>query len=134
MDRRDFISKSLLVSGAILVGSTLIESCKKKPAENINFTLDLSDPANAALANIGGSVVHDKIIVIKTGASSFAALSNICTHNGCTLTYLSTTNILVCPCHGGTFNIQGKVVSGPPPAELSAYKTSINGTVLTVTS
>lgn len=31
-----------------------------------------------------------------------------------------------CPCHGGRYNLQGKVLSGPPPKPLAWHKVSLN--------
>jgi cytochrome b6-f complex iron-sulfur subunit len=41
------------------------------------------------------------------------ALSGVCTHMGCLLEYKADTNGLVCPCHGATFDAEGKLRSYP---------------------
>jgi nitrite reductase/ring-hydroxylating ferredoxin subunit len=40
----------------------------------------------------------------------FRALSRICTHMACTLNFEQSDQMLVCPCHGAEFNLQGKSV------------------------
>ena len=132
MERRKFIKSVCALGGVALVGSVLIESCQKPTP--INFTLDLTAAANAPLKNLGGSVVNtaNSIIIIRTGTSAYSALSNVCTHNGCTVGYQSNSQQLYCPCHGGTFDINGKVLAGPPPTPLTKYTVSLSGNILTV--
>ena len=127
MDRKDFLLTTCAACG---VTSTLafLDSCSKVGI--INFTLDLTLPANAALAHINGAVINGNIIVIKT-STGYEALSLICTHQGCIVSY--TGHGFVCPCHGGTFNITGGVTGGPPPSALTKYTVVKNGTVLTIT-
>ena len=128
----------MLFCGAVMVGGALLESCQKNnpaPAVTpVNFTLNLADPANAALKNVGGSVINNTVVVIRTSASAYTALSNVCTHAGCTVSFYSNQNQLVCPCHGGTFDINGNVTSGPPPSALTKYTCTLSGNSLTVTS
>src|ERR1035437_6593260 len=121
MDRRDFLKSSCALCGVAMAGSALIESCKKKRAPNfISFTLDLTNSANAALNTVGGSVSSNNVIVARIGtpvnSSSFVALSEVCTHQGCTVSYNSSSNNFQCPCHHGVFDTSGNVVSGPPPS------------------
>jgi cytochrome b6-f complex iron-sulfur subunit len=81
-------------------------------------------------------VVSGNVIVIRTAlgnsASSFVALSNICTHQGCTVNYAQNQNSLVCPCHGATFNTNGGVTQGPASSALTRYLVAVNGNTLTV--
>jgi len=42
-----------------------------------------------------------------------------CTHFDCNVGYREEKNVnIVCPCHEGHFDLDGNVVSGPPPAPL----------------
>lgn len=136
MDRKDFIKRSALVCGAIMVGGALIESCKKNnpaPAP-VNFSINLTDPTYAALKTVGGFIENSNAIVIRTGASTYVALSDICTHAGCTVSYYNSQNQIVCPCHGGAYDINGNVIAGPPPSALAKYNVSVSGNTLTVSS
>lgn len=45
-------------------------------------------------------------------------LSATCTHAGCTVAWQASSREFVCPCHSGTYDTSGAVVSGPPPAPL----------------
>jgi cytochrome b6-f complex iron-sulfur subunit len=140
MDRRKFLKTSCAICGIAAIGATVfLESCKKEKKQEeepqvgtpVNFTLDLTKPENAALNTPGGSVVSNGIVIIAL-ASSFTALSQTCTHQGCKVNYDDSSNNLVCPCHGGTYNIDGKVIAGPPPAPLKKYTVTKNGDILTI--
>ncbi len=41
-----------------------------------------------------------------------------CTHLGCATRWDETTRLFLCPCHGGGFDHEGRVVMGPPPRSL----------------
>ena len=53
----------------------------------------------------------DPIYVLALGNRRFAALSPICTHLGCTVEIEQSR--LVCPCHGSTYDREGKVAAWP---------------------
>jgi len=126
MDRKDFLFTACAACGFT---STLmfLDSCSKQ--NFVSFTVDLTLPANAALAHTGGSVINGNVIVIKT-STGYEALSLICTHQGCTVNF--TGSGFICPCHGGSYNINGVVTSGPPPANLTQYTVTKTGNVLTI--
>src|ERR1035438_2230989 len=129
MHRRKFFKTSIALTGLGVVGTAaFLESCSKSnpaPATpqgpTVNFTLDLSKQANAALNTAGGSVASQGVIVANTGSNTYIALAQACTHAGCSIGYNYSQNDFVCPCHGGTFDTSGNVVSGPPPAPLKKY-------------
>lgn len=41
-----------------------------------------------------------------------------CTHLGCATRWDDATRLFLCPCHGGGFDLEGRVVMGPPPRPL----------------
>lgn len=67
-------------------------------------------------------------IVFRTKSGVFA-YSEICTHQGCTVTYSPPDKALICPCHGGAYDpFNGAaVISGPPPTPLPPVKVAISG-------
>jgi Rieske Fe-S protein len=82
--------------------------------------------------NDGYSQVDDRTIVylVRTGPD-VRALQSTCTHLGCRTSYDRKTRRILCPCHGGVFDVQGNVLDGPPPAPLPALTTKIeDGQVL----
>jgi Rieske Fe-S protein len=81
----------------------------------------------------GYSQVVDRTVVylVRTGDESVRALQSTCTHLGCRTSYDRKTKRILCPCHGGVFDINGDVLGGPPPAPLPALTTRIeDGQVL----
>ena len=65
-----------------------------------------------------GKAVAKKTFIVNTGKELFA-LSAVCTHLGCLINWQRTKSRFLCPCHGGQYDIQGDVVTGPPPAPLN---------------
>ena len=128
---------ALCALGIIPIG--VFESCKKTSnttaPTNVNFTVDLSNAANAALNTVGGYLIVNGIIVIRNSATEFSAFSAACTHEGATVHYNAGSARIVCSKHNGIYNAtSGGVVSGPPPAALAKYTVTQSGTVLTVKS
>ncbi|HEV7553915.1 MAG TPA: Rieske (2Fe-2S) protein [Kofleriaceae bacterium] len=95
-----------------------------------NVCVDLSVPATAALNNVDGflnvTIQGDRIIIIRTDAATFTALSNICTHAGCTVRFDGSSK-LNCPCHGSIFAISGAVIRGPATRQLKTYTVTFDG-------
>jgi cytochrome b6-f complex iron-sulfur subunit len=48
----------------------------------------------------------------------FHALSSVCTHLGCVTRYQPDEGLIVCPCHGSRFSLEGEVLAGPAPRPL----------------
>jgi thiosulfate dehydrogenase [quinone] large subunit len=68
-------------------------------------------------------------ILFRTKAGVFA-YSAICTHEGCSVAYKSSTKKLICPCHAAQFDpfANAKVVSGPAERALDKVNVKISGT------
>ena len=70
-------------------------------------------------------------ILFKHG-TDYKAFSRICTHLGCVVSWDATTKQFKCPCHGGIYDNEGQVVSGPPPAPLNRLKAWVEQDVVMV--
>ena len=68
-------------------------------------------------------LADEKIIVIREG-NSYAALSAVCTHLGCTVRNNPDGSGFSCPCHGSKYLADGTNISGPAPKPLEAYQVS----------
>jgi Rieske Fe-S protein len=66
------------------------------------------------------------VFLLWDGDQSVHALSATCTHLGCQVHWDSETTKFRCPCHGGVFDAQGNVVSGPPPRALDRVEARID--------
>ncbi len=58
------------------------------------------------------------VIVVNTG-ERFKALSAVCTHLGCVIKWRRSLRQFFCPCHGGRFDLDGRVMGGPPRQALA---------------
>ena len=66
------------------------------------------------------------VILTRTGAQTFAAVSSVCTHAGTRVEpYSSAAGGLFCPNHGSLFSSQGVVLSGPAGFDLTSYTTRL---------
>lgn len=64
-------------------------------------------------------------VAIQVSPGEFVALSAVCTHLGCIVTWKPDESIFLCPCHNGKFSQNGEVLGGPPPAPLSSYSVAV---------
>jgi nitrite reductase/ring-hydroxylating ferredoxin subunit len=63
------------------------------------------------------------VLLIKTAdpESPLRIFSATCTHFDCVVGYQPDEGCIVCACHNGRFDLEGKVMSGPPPAPLTTF-------------
>ncbi|MHB8091732.1 MAG: QcrA and Rieske domain-containing protein [Syntrophales bacterium] len=89
-----------------------------KPAAKSKKTLlavaEKDIPSNGAL------VYKEARVAIIRESGKISAVSLVCTHLGCTVS--ATTDELVCPCHGSSFDWKGIVIKGPADRPLPQYK------------
>ncbi len=48
-------------------------------------------------------------------------MSNHCAHLGCPVRWFPDREEILCPCHGGIYDINGGLIGGPPPQDLYKY-------------
>ena len=65
--------------------------------------------------------------VVARDANGLYAMSAVCTHAGCLLDDTSNTIAagLSCPCHGSSFDGNGRVTRGPAGSPLEHYAVTI---------
>ena len=61
------------------------------------------------------------VYVYTEDGRDYVGLSNICTHLGCRVRWITEQQQYFCPCHVGIFAKDGSVVAGPPPRPLDRY-------------
>ncbi len=66
-------------------------------------------------------------VIINRPDKGFIALSRTCTHLGCLVEYNHMKQRMICPCHAGNFDLEGNVMSGPPPKSLTTIPFKIEG-------
>lgn len=73
-----------------------------------------------------------KVIVFNAGGE-MKALTAKCTHEGCTVQYVPGDGVIWCACHNGKFDLDGRVLSGPPPRPLGKWAVNRDGEQITLT-
>lgn len=71
-------------------------------------------------------------ILVRTPQDELKAFSAVCTHLNCTVQYDDETSVIWCACHNGKFDLNGQVISGPPPKPLEAYQVNVRGDEIVV--
>jgi cytochrome b6-f complex iron-sulfur subunit len=142
IDRKDFMKQMGIGFGAIMLMNCL-QSCSdgeipdpnpNMGGDRVDFTLDLNSNSNSNLKTKGGFLVvsSEKVIVARTLADTFIAVSSACTHQGTTINYQPNTNDFKCPNHESEFTNTGAVKKGPATADLKKYNTSFDETANTL--
>jgi Rieske Fe-S protein len=74
---------------------------------------------------------QDQCILLRTGADTFVAYSQKCTHLSCAVFYSSAADRFECPCHNGAFSVRdGSPLQGPPRRPLPRVILARKGDVL----
>lgn len=135
MKRRKFL-KSLL---ALLGSTTLISFAYPlvrfiaPPSKKVEVKR-LSLQKNEIPAGEARKIVFNDTpaIIINRPGKGYIALSRVCTHLGCLVGYNKAKGELICPCHAGVFNLDGKVLSGPPPKPLAEFPLRVEGDTIII--
>lgn len=67
----------------------------------------------------------EPLFVVRASETEVIALSAICSHLRCVLTWEPGTRTIACPCHAGSFDRNGNVLSGPPTRPLRQYPAEV---------
>ena len=134
-DRRGFLQFLLAALGLTALGCFayplvrfLSPSAGAGPGSTINI-----DKKDVPVGRAKDLVLNDlPIIVINRPEKGYIALSRVCTHLGCLVEYQKGTEVLLCPCHGGKFDLDGNVISGPPPQPLPQLTLKVEGNSLVI--
>jgi len=116
---------SLWALGAAAVGASFLRapSSEKRPGRGLLRAGPLSTlPVGGLRFLPNGS---EPIVLVRATEDEILALSAICTHLRCVLKWEDGNGRLICPCHAGSFDRSGNVISGPPTRPLSRYPTEI---------
>lgn len=128
LDRREFVSVCACALAGLAVGGCA--SLVTRTVVPVGDRIELPLAHYPELAERGGALrivpqgQAEPIYVLAQHDGSFAALSPICTHLGCTVE--TEGDRLVCPCHGSTYDRTGAVLRGPAEEPLTRYRTSVS--------
>ncbi len=65
-------------------------------------------------------------MILVNSDAGLKAISTTCTHLGCKAYWEADNDRFFCPCHDGVFDVNGQVVSGPPPRPLDSYDVEVD--------
>lgn len=85
----------------------------------------------ALTADEAAQLGKDKFVILKAGTArvlvfedasqEIRSCSAKCTHEGCTVQFSASEQSIVCACHNGRFDLDGRNISGPPPRPLTQF-------------
>jgi cytochrome b6-f complex iron-sulfur subunit len=141
--RREFLVGSIKVTAVAGIAAYVLPGCTQaqKPGAPgaTTITVDVAQPANAALANVGGAVFVNNpldadraIIVFRAATDKVNAFTSRCTHLGGQV-QLPVNGVETCILHGSQYSTDGTVILGPATQNLATYTAVVNGTVITIT-
>ena len=58
--------------------------------------------------------------------NAYIAISTRCAHLGCPVRFVEAAGNFICPCHGGVYDFEGKVIGGPPVRPLDRFQTRLS--------
>lgn len=143
ISRRDFMKGAIATIGALvsaglgipavayLLGPVLSRSENEEwihIGSTSKVELGLPTLFKAKIQRQAGWIVEEEeinIYILTDNGRDFVAMSNICTHLGCRVRWISDEDQFFCPCHNAIFDRQGAVVAGPPPRPLDRYELKV---------
>ena len=135
MRRRTFLQSSLAILGTISVASFAYPLLRflAPPSDANKEKKVMLTKKKIPVGTSRVILVNEKpVIVINQQGKGFVALSKVCTHLGCLVEFDVARNLLICPCHAGTYDLEGNVLSGPPPRPLSKIPLKVEGEQLVI--
>jgi cytochrome b6-f complex iron-sulfur subunit len=132
--RRAFIMHSAVIAAAAALAACGVSGDTTAPSiSSTNDTIDVNN--YPALASVGGIAVinlgNAPLAIVRTGQSTFLALSRICPHQGGTID--QSGNGFQCPVHGAQFSATGQWEGGQRTSNMFAYTTSYDAATGTLT-
>lgn len=61
------------------------------------------------------------VLLMRVSETEWRAYSAVCSHLNCTVQFNESKQLIWCACHNGYYDLNGHVVSGPPPRPLEEY-------------
>jgi cytochrome b6-f complex iron-sulfur subunit len=131
MNRRRFLQIFLAFLGSVTFLSFVFSFFKyltalpARAAAASKLTIRKNEIASGDARNI--VYQNAPAIIINRPDKGFIALTLTCTHLGCVVEFNKSRQRLLCPCHAGLYDLEGNVISGPPPKPLTVIPLKIEG-------
>jgi len=127
-----FISAAFAIPAIVYVIAPALQKNQLEEWVRLGSTdkVELGTPTlfKANIERQTGWIVNEEeisVYVLTENGRDYVAMSNICTHLGCRVRWISDQSQFFCPCHNAIFDEEGQVVSGPPPRPLDRYETKV---------
>ncbi len=146
MERKQFL-RSLGAGAAFALTFPCLQGCSNDEADTpgnivveptgVDFTIDLTASEASKLADNGGFILKDLVVVAKNLEGQFVAASQVCSHQAYDQVRFVTNDggIFYCDVHGSRFEQNGSPlnqVDGNTAKQLKVYNTELNGDILRV--
>jgi Rieske Fe-S protein len=115
----------------VLAPATIGPSIRKAPKQWVRLgRLEEFAPGQVKTISVRYEVIDGfyksqkiKPVMVYRGSDSddLVVYNSRCTHLGCTVHWDATKQLFMCACHGGAFDLNGKVKTGPPPRPLDSH-------------
>ena len=123
VNRRQFTKFLTLTSFAMLAGNLWILARSifyRAPSYRARAIAALDEIPVGGVKLFAFPTARDPCILVRTGAESYAAFSQKCTHLSCAVIPDVPNGVIRCPCHDGVFDLaSGRPLAGPPRRPLS---------------
>jgi len=101
----------------------LLPATSQQAGKKESFSIDLNE------LHVGEArfftFKHHPAVMVRKSDTEVMAMTAVCTHLGCIVKFNEQGQFLQCPCHGGKFDLSGRVIGGPPPKPLTQYAARI---------
>lgn len=141
MERKQFL-RSLGAGAAFAITFPCLQGCSSDDGEapvipipeGVDFTVDLESAEGAPLAENGGYILKNDIVVVKNLTGQFVAASQICSHQQTDQVRFieSDGGIFRCSTHGSEFDQNGTPLNTITNNPLKIFNTELNGNILRV--
>ena len=109
-----FVSPAFIKSKNMWIEIGAVEDFNNENPLGVNYNKEIKDGWNKRTVSSTAWVYRSK--------GELIALSPICTHLGCTVSFDEERESFACPCHGGLYDKEGNVIGGPPPKPLKRHE------------
>ena len=130
--RRSFLSKALVVIGTLFAGLVLYPMFQflKQPLARGGTVNRVAAAKISEMTNDSAKIFRfgsDPAMLVRTPEGELKAFTAVCTHLDCTVQYVKGKRHILCACHNGKYDLNGQVLSGPPPRPLEEFKVFVEG-------
>jgi Rieske Fe-S protein len=137
--RKSFIQTMIgfaaLIGLGVVLGSVKIPSASSSSSPSSQAQVA---SASTPIANTNNMQVDSPVyfqypaagyasILFKRSDGTLEAYSLLCTHVCCECSYIASSNVFYCPCHGSVFDSSGRVNRGPEAYPLPSISLTVDG-------